>query len=503
MSEDLKEILDKSRIRNYRSEIDTLAGLIRTPETLYDIDTYLHSSDFHSPVASKLYGVIRNLIIEKEIKKLDSAIILHSVNELNFSFPVECNITDYVNRLVETSKSIESGTVLQLAKAIKLYSLRRDMFESGSSIQKAMCLNNFENLNSIVNAVDEIYAESLSGIVVENETEILGQGAGESLHKRADSPVEHIGFSSGFRFYDEEIGYLRPDSFNYVTARAKVGKTMFGLNVAHHVAQFERIPVFYADSEMDRQADGGIRDRLIAHISGVHMDLIETGKWKHNQDVCDAVIAAIKVAEKLPIYYHSIRATNVAGMISACKRFLHKQVKRNSRGEWNPCLFIWDYIKLDFYNEKNLGSNWWLDIAKSVVHFKDFVGQVKQASLVLGQNNQIGIARKDPKTGKMFSADNESVVAGTDEINKSATSTALLRFKNPEEMIRDGDDAGNVLLMPFLSRTGKGGSFVQISEGVFEREYICMKRTAENMTFKEVTTNSIIRKKQDIGHAVS
>lgn len=499
--EELKDALDKSKIRSYRAELDILSGIAKNPEVLYECDGFLHADDFHSPVASKIFSVIRQLIIDKEIKKLDLAIILQRVHELNLSFPGECNVTDYISKILANS-SVESGTVLQLAKAIKLYSLRRDIFDSGSDIQKAMATKNFENIHDIVGTVDEIYAESLSGIVVENETELMGQGVGESLHQRADNPIEHVGFSSGFRFYDEEIGYLRPDSFNYVTARAKVGKTMFGLNVAHHVAAFERIPVFYADSEMDRKADGGIRDRLVAHLSGVGMDLIETGKWKHNKDICDKVITAIRIAEQLPIYYHSIRATNVAGMISACKRFLHKQVKRNSKGEWNPCLFIWDYIKLDYYNEKNLGSNWWLDIAKSVVHFKDFVGQVKQASLVLGQNNQIGIARKDPKTGKMFTQDNESVVSGTDEINKSATSTSLLRFKTPEEILRDGEDAGNVLLMPFLSRTGKGGSFVQISEGVFEREYICFKRTAECMTFQEITTNSIIRKKQDISHAL-
>jgi replicative DNA helicase len=489
----------KDSIKNYNSERDLLSGIVRYPEIIFEIEQYLSGEDFHHKKNGNLYDVFKHLVVIKGFTKLDAPIILSMITNMGVRFD-EIKATDFINALIKNSQSVEYKTVLHLAKEVKLFSVRRDIYDCGSSIQKKMIENNkdFGNIQNIISAADEAYFNAINNFVIEEDMSLLGEGAGESLHKRADNPVEHIGFSTGFKYYDELIGYIRPDSFNFISARSKAGKSMFGLNVATNVARDEKIPVFYADSEMDKLL---VRDRLISHISQVDIKLIENGYWKSNKEICDRVMAAIPIVESLDIQYFSIRACNVTDMISACRRFLFKKVKRNSVQEWNPCLFLWDYIKLDYYNDKTQGGEWWLNIARSVVHFKDFLGKTKTAALVLGQQNRSGIAKFD-KNNKMFTEDNEGVVAGSDEILKSSSNVSQIRFKTPDEVKRDGEQCGNCILMPFVCRTGRGGAWVQLTEGAFEREYVCLNRDAEKMTFKEITTNKIIREQQSISHAL-
>lgn len=491
----------KDKIRNFNIERDALSGIIKYPESLYEFDGFLSEQDFFSSVWAKVYSVLRYLIIDKQIKRLDSAIILATISNMGYKFPPECNISDSINKLIRNSNDIEYSTVKTLARDVRLYSIRREVWECGSAIQKKMIVgNNFGNIQEIIGIADEVYFEAIGNFTVEEDMQSLGNGIGKMAHDAANSAVEYTGFSSGFKYFDNLIGHLQPDSFNFVSARAKLGKSMFALNVGAHVNLIEKLPVFYADSELDiiRQ-----RRRLLAHLSGVDEKLIRTGQWSRNPETCQKVEKAILIAEKVNIQYYSIRSQNVAGMISACRRFLFKNVKRNPAkpDTWNPCLFIWDYIKLDYYNDKNMGNNWWLDIAKSVVHFKDFLGKTQTTALVLGQQNSGGVAKMD-KDKKMVNVDNETTVAGTDEIAKTASNVSQIRYKTVDEIKRDGPENGNCLLMPFLARDGEGGAWVQLSEGIFERDYVCFERTAAQMTFKEISTNKILRQKQSIGGAL-
>lgn len=495
------ESLSKDRIKNYNIERDLLSGLYKYPEALFEFDGSLAQDDFYSEDIGKVYSVFRLLIIDKGITRLDSALILATISNLGYKFSSACNISDAVSRIISNASGIEYKTVRLLAREIKMYAVRREVFESGSRLQKKMVeQNSFGGLQEIVSVADEIYFESMNKLVVEDDMVDLGAGIGKMMHDRADHPVDHVGFSSGFKHYDKAIGHIRPDSFNFISGRGKAGKSMLGLNMAFQIAQKEKIPVFYADSELNETM---MKERLMAYAAGIDIALVENGRWKNNPDTCAKVLAAIPIAEAINIKYYSIRAGNVGSMISACRRFLFKKVKRNPENPevWNKCLFLWDYIKLDFYNDKNMGNNWWLDIAKSVVHFKDFLGKTQTAAIVLGQQNTGGVAKVD-KNGKLINMDNETVVAGSDEISKSSSNVSQIRFKTPSEVQRDGSAAGNCILQTFAARQGVGGDWVQISEGVIERDYVSLQRDAHKMTFTEITTNKLLRQQQSITHAL-
>lgn len=491
------KILSKDAIKSYTTERDFLAGLSYNPEAIYEV-SYLEGNDFHSDVNHKLFTIFQHLLVREDVKKLDAALLLSEISRKAYVFPPQCNISDYITKLIRQGKDVSHDTTIMLGKAIKLYSARRDLFNTCSEIQKKISLpNEFDNLSTIITATDEIYFDCIHNFIGTEDMYILGNGITADLNYRADHPVDHIGFSTGFKFYDELIGHLRPDSFNFVSARGKAGKSIMAVNIATHVAKNEKFPVFYADSEMT--ADD-IRVRFISHLAQVNFELIETGRWKQNKEICTRVEQASQIFETLPVIFFSMRASNVAQMISAARRFLFRYVKRTTDQKWNPCLLLWDYIKLDYY-DSGTSDNPWYNIAKSVVHFKDFLGKVESAAMVFGQSNRSGIARKD-KDGKFSNEDNESTVAGSDEIIKSATNVSQLRWKTADEIKRDGVENGDFSLIPFVARKGRGGSWVQVSEGVIEREYVCLKRRALENTFHEITTNRLILEKKDISNAV-
>lgn len=486
----------KDRIKNFEIERNLLAGLIKFPESLYDFEQFLTQQDFYFKAAGQVYSVLHYLIIEKDVKRLDSAIILATVSNMVLSFPPGIKITDYINNLINNN-TIEFSTIKLLAKEVILMSKRREMWECGNKLQRNMLDGHkFGTIQEVIGVTDEIYFDAIKNFVVEDEMVQAGDGLAERMNKLADAPIERLGFSSGYEKWDKMIGFLRRDMLAFVSARPKIGKSMFGMNIGWHVANKENIPVLYLDSEMTKPE---WQDRLLSHASRVDIDYIETGAWARIQDYCPNVQAAISSINKGNMTYISIRSMNIAQILSTCRRFLFKKVKRNSDGQFNPCLFVYDYLKLDY--SANLGDSYHLNLAKSVVNFKDFLGSTLTTGLVLGQQNRSGITKTDPKTGKSVVIDTEEIIAGTDEISKSSSNISSLRQKISDEVIADGEKHGDFLLMPFLARQGSGGQWMQQTDGKFCRDYVNFQRNAKQMSFDQLDTKRDILRAQDISHA--
>lgn len=487
----------KNQIKNSETERNLLAGIFRYPESLYEIEGFLSESDFFHSDWGKFYALFKYLIIDKQITKLDYAIILATITNLGYKFSPVLNVTDFIQKLAKDSSSIELKTIHELATNVILYSRRREVWECGSRMQKRVMEKNFTSQQEIIEATDEVYFDAIHKFAVENDMEQLGSGAGEILYKRADNPVARVGFSSGYDYFDEMIGNLRPDMMAFVLARAKVGKSIFGLNVAKHVAENEKCPVLLMDSEMSKME---VRDRLIANVSQVDINLIETGRWRSDKITCAKVQKAIAIVESLNIEYLSIRGQSIDNIMTGVRRFMFKKVRRDRNGDFNKCFIVYDYLKLDY--NSNLGDNWSLNVAKSVVNFKDFLGSTHATALVLGQMNRMGIAKFDSKTNKTIVNDSEENVGLTDEIVKTASNASILRYKTDEEKLEDGLHNGNCILKPIIVRHGKGAQWIAPTEGKWVQDYVSLERNAECMTFEQRETKGRILKSKSISNQV-
>lgn len=485
---------EKSKIKNFATERSLIAGLVKFPEALFEMESFLSEKDFFCSDFGKFYSLFRHLVIDKQVVKMDYGIILSTISNLKYKFAPQLNVSEFVNNLIDESKGAELKNLYILAKDVVLFSRRREIWECGNKMQKKMMEKNFGTMQEIVAATDEVYFDAIHNFTIENDMVKLGGALRETLNHRADNPVSHMGFSSGYSYWDSMIGNLRPDMLCAVSARDKVGKSMFALNIARHVAQNKKMPVLYMDSELSEQE---LSDRLVAHIAQVDISLIENGYWRSEKDTCRKVEHALGIVDALNIEYCSIRAGNINTVLSNCRRFLFKTVKRNPDGIFNPCLFIYDYLKLDYGS--NLGDAWHLNLAKTVVNFKDFLGSTGATGILLSQNNRSGVTKLDTKNHKTFNMDTADVIGGTDEIVKTCSNTSLLRFKSPEEKLADGEETGDTLLIPISVRHGKGSEWLTLSEGQWVKNYVSFKRTPNKMTFTQTTTKELILKSKNIG----
>lgn len=493
----MEKEIGKNQINNSEIERHFLAGLIRYPEALYEIEGWLSEKDFYFEDLGKIYSLFKYLVINKQVAKLDYAIVLATVTNLGYTFASHLDISQFLQRLIQESSSIELKSIAMLGKDIVLFSRRREVWECGTAMQKKVMETRFSSQQEIIAATDEIYYDTIHNFIVENDMERLGSGAGEILHHRADNPIDHLGFSSGYNSWDKMIGYLRPDMMSFVLARAKVGKSIFGLNVAKFVAQKLGYPVLYMDSEMSRLE---VRDRLISHQAQVDISVIENGHWRSDKNICFKVQQAIPIVESLNIEYLSIRGESSANITTGVRRFLFRKVKRNKDGDFNKCFIVYDYLKLDYNGQ--IGDNWSLNVAKTVVNFKDLLGSTHATALVLGQMNRMGIAKFDTKTNKTIVNDSEENVGLTDEIVKTSSNSSILRYKTAEEGQEDGTHNGNCVLKPVVTRHGKGAQWIAPSEGKWVQDYISLQRNAELMTFEERETKGEILRNKSISNQV-
>lgn len=188
------------------------------------------------------------------------------------------------------------------------------------------------------------FSESLNkGIGVEGP-KLISTGLREYVQHLAENPVEQIGISSGYKFYDAAIGGgFRKKTVNVVAARPKGGKSVFAANVIKYIAGKLKYPCLYLDTEMcteDQQI------RIAASVSGVKINRIETGQFKENPEEYRAVQEAVAFLENSPYHYFSIAGQPFEDTISFMRRWILKEVGLDGNGEANPCLIVFDYIKL-------------------------------------------------------------------------------------------------------------------------------------------------------------
>ena len=93
--------------------------------------------------------------------------------------------------------------------------------------------------------------------------------------------------------------------------------------------------------------------RQCAAISGVQLNLLESGRWRNaGDDVVRKVRAVWKKLKGMKFYYYNCGGMSVDEMTNTVKRFYYSKV-----GRGNQMIFSFDYIKTTFQpSEINLSG---------------------------------------------------------------------------------------------------------------------------------------------------
>ena len=154
----------------------------------------------------------------------------------------------------------------------------------------------------------------------------------ERLNELHSNAGKLRGIPTGFRDLDNLLAGLQNSDLFILAARPSMGKTTLVMNIAHHVATREGIPVGFFSLEVSKEQ---LIDQLLAVESGVEAEKLRTGRL--DDDDFPRIAEAMAQLSEAPIYIDDSAMTNVMEMRTKARRL---------QAEHGLGLVIIDYLQL-------------------------------------------------------------------------------------------------------------------------------------------------------------
>ncbi len=154
----------------------------------------------------------------------------------------------------------------------------------------------------------------------------------ERLNELHSNTGKLRGVPTGFKDLDKLLAGLQSSDLIILAARPSMGKTTFVMNIAHHVAAREGIPVGFFSLEVSKEQ---LIDQLLAIESGVDSWKLRTGAL--DDDDFPKINEAMAELSEAPIFIDDSAITNVMEMRTKARRL---------QSEHGLGLIIIDYLQL-------------------------------------------------------------------------------------------------------------------------------------------------------------
>ena len=437
-------------IYSYELEKQLLAGLLKEPDALIEISSFISVSDFYSEQSSLNSAIFR--IIKQAIDagdEVDEVIIAQRVNEVGLSFEDNLNPSDYIKSLC--LRKVPSGNSIKTAKELKKYSIRREILQSSNQIAKKMkSMSPEASYKEIVESADHIYNSRINLYEIGNDVPVnIYDDMENIIEDRGNNPLSEFGMLGPHEKLNEIYGsLLRPGNITVIVARSGVGKTQFCMDYSTKVSSQYSVPVLHFDNgEMSKEE---LIMRQCAALSGVSMHLLESGEWRQaGKSVVNKVRAVWPKVRDLKFYYYNVGGMDVDSMVNTLKRFYYSKVGRGNR-----MVFSFDYIKTT--SESMANKSEWQIVGEMVDKFKKCVqkeilhdGEPIIPMITSVQSNRYGITNNRNSESIV---DDESIVSLSDRITQFCSQMFILRNKTADEIEREGESFGSHKLINVKSR---------------------------------------------------
>tara|TARA_Y100000590_G_scaffold345698_3_gene395514 strand:- start:5450 stop:6895 length:1446 start_codon:yes stop_codon:yes gene_type:complete len=460
------------------AERAVLAGLFT-----YGLESYVEISDL---LDHGSFGNQNNQVIYKCIEKVlqneaevDLPAILSAAEQLNLSDAINTRQElEYINSLMEFP--IKKDNVIYFAAQIKKFEFARKIKSLTSKISRDVeSINGDESIDDIIGIVENPIMEFLREDDSGQKPERLGEGVEEYLDFLMENKCDQIGVPTGFARYDASIGGgLRRKCVDLVSARPKVGKSVFADNVALNVAN-QGVPVLMLDTEMSKEDH---LNRIISNLSGVPINEVATGSFTDDDEKTISVKGAIDQIKDIPYTYISVAGAPFEQIMNAIKRWIMQEVGQDESGRTNECVVIYDYLKLMSSSSITNNLQEYQALGFQITSLHNLSVKYDFPCLSFVQLNRDGITRETTDT-----------VSGSDRLIWLCTSFSIFKVKSPEELAEDGPNAGNRKLVPVVCRHGPG-----MEDG----NYINMRMLGDHARLDELRTRDEFRVAPDSDGAI-
>lgn len=433
------------------SERAVLAGLFN-----HGFDAYVEINDL---ITHNSFVHQNNQILYKCIEKIlqggatiDLASILSAANQLNFSNVINTEQElEYIRSLMDFP--VKQDNVPFFAAQIRKLEFARNAKKIAKRIEHNIDeINGDESIDDIISMIETPLIDFLRDDNTGQKPEQLGDDIENYLEFLIENKCDQIGLSTGFPRFDAVIGGgLRRKCVDLVSARPGVGKSVFADNVALHNAR-KGIPVLMLDTEMSKEDH---LNRLLAHISGVPIQEIATGKFTNDPEKLISVREAVKEIKKLPYTYVSVAGAPFETIINTIKRWILREVGQDENGKTKDCLVIYDYLKLMSSSGITNNLQEYQALGFQITDLHNLAVKYDFACLSFVQLNRDGITKESTDT-----------VSGSDRLIWLCTSFSQFKVKSQEEVAEDGPHGGNRKIVTLKARHGAGmmeGNYINLN----------------------------------------
>lgn len=465
---------------NYGVERAVLGGIFQHGADAYvDVSDLVSVNTFVLDSNQAIFKCLQYIYNKDSNTKLDLPTVAAAAKALGFNHLFEQKEERDHLRAISLFQ-VNKENVRKLAGSLKKLELAREAHAKLEEAQNNLAaITGDEPFDQIVSIVEKPTVEFTTSLysTVSDDLKLVGDGLGAYTEHLLNNPVQYTGIPTGFKWYDETLGGGLPFGGSaIIAARQKVGKSLVGAAIGFNVAKLG-FPVINLDTEMSWE---GHSIRLLASLSGVEFNKIRKGQV--NSLERSKIKDAVKEIEKLPYTYKGVKGRPFTEIASIIRRWILRKVGLQNDGRAQPCLVVYDYIKVMDQSELKVMSEWQL-LGFQLDAVNNITGQYNTACLILAQTNRDGLVRED--TG---------VIGGSDRIGQYCTAAHLLKEKSPEEMLDGESKKYNLKLIPLLSRYG---------ELLDYGDYINIKRDGKISRMTEgPTRNEAIAAKPDTGFVI-
>ena len=413
-----------------------LSGLMKFPNLFSDVDQFITESDFWEPKNYIIYNVIRDLRIKDE--KIDRTIIAHKIHNIGISFIGDIDIHNYVDNLHYISATEQAA--MKAAQELVKLRVRRELIDSANNLKVYVEKNGDKEIDEIISEADRIYNDNINLYDIEDAPLNLFEGMQEIIEKLGDNPDDNTGLLTPYRTFNTMFGGLRPKNIYAIASRPGQGKTTFLNDIASKTMKRNNVPCLVLDTEMTTHE---IQLRMVSNMTNIPLWYVETGNWRRNPEMTDAMRNAWKTIKSLPYYHKHVANKNIDQISSIIRRWNLSKVGRN-----NPCMICYDYIKL---TGEKLGQNWAEHqvIGDKVDKLKRISEEVNAPIFTAVQLNRTG--ENQGRRGNDVT-DDSSAISLSDRLQWFASFVAIFRRKTQDEVAQDSAVYGTHKLVPLKTR---------------------------------------------------
>ena len=409
-----------AEISDTQAEATVIATLLAHPHMLVHIDQTLRPGYFYGQENRCFFWAIRELY-HRGIENIDS---INLSNMINTNSAVAKKIAEYnipsLQTYIEDSRFYVRNSLEELKEVsnrIISLAFKRELCKACEEVERD-CFNDRYDLGQLNDRFNSKVDNLTKQFVIGSDITEFGNKV-DSLWNNVVSRRTSGGYGipSKYPLLSKFFNYV-PTNLYVFKARLKEGKSALLMNECINMLQND-ISCVYFDTEMD---DDYFFTRMIANISGVELDRIESGNYQgDDEEKIYAAINWIKTRKFVHIYMTEPRKDEVYAI---CKRLTYSM---------NLQVVFYDYLKCND-GDGNLTSN---ILGAMTDHLKN---------KVCGELNLIGIAAAQLNRG--------FEVADSDKIERYASASIFWGRKTPEQIQDDGLEGGNCMMRVDANRRG-------------------------------------------------